>query len=190
MNSSIWFLSALIFAPAVGGMILLLLPSEKTETIKRVSFAITLLVFLATVLMAIPGFQTSADFQIGDPNMQHVSKVAWIPSFNIEYYLGVDGISFPLVVLTSFISMLAMLASWPIQKHVKAYCVLFLLLETGMLGVFLVLDFFLFFVLWEVMLLPMFFLIGVWGGPRREYAAIKFFLFTLVGGVLMLIAIL
>src|SRR6201999_1776089 len=98
--------------------------------------------------------------------------------------------SFPLVLLTSFSSLLAMGASWPIQKHVKAYCILFLLLETGMLGVFLALDFFLFYVFWEVMLLPMYFLIGVWGGPRKEYAAIKFFLYTLVGSVLMLIAIL
>ena len=104
--------------------------------------------------------------------------------------MGIDGISFPLVVLTSFVSMLAMGASWPINKHVKAYCILFLLLETGMLGVFLALDFFLFYVFWEVMLLPMYFLIGVWGGPRKEYAAIKFFLYTLFGSVLMLIAIL
>ena len=116
--------------------------------------------------------------------------LSWIPSFGIHYLLGIDGISFPLVLLTSFISMLAMGASWPIDKHVKAYCMLFLLLETGMLGVFLALDFFLFYVFWEVMLLPMYFLIGVWGGPRREYAAIKFFLYTLLGSVLMLIAIL
>ena len=94
------------------------------------------------------------------------------------------------MLLTSFLSVLAMGASWSINKHVKAYCILFLLLETGMLGVFMALDFFLFYVFWEVMLLPMYFLIGVWGGPRREYAAIKFFLYTLLGSVLMLIAIL
>ena len=122
--------------------------------------------------------------------MQQAFSVPWIPSFNVNYFLGIDGISFPLVILTSFICMLAMGASWPINKHVKAYCMLFLLLETGMLGVFMALDFFLFYVFWEVMLLPMYFLIGIWGGPRREYAAIKFFLFTLVGGVLMLIALL
>jgi NADH-quinone oxidoreductase subunit M len=104
--------------------------------------------------------------------------------------MGTDGISFPLILLTTFLSMLAMAASWPIEKHVKAYCVLFLLLETGMIGVFAALDFFLFYVFWEVMLLPMYFLIGIWGGPRKEYAAIKFFLYTLVGSVLMLIAIL
>ena len=92
----------------------------------------------------------------------------WIQSFNIYYFMGVDGISFPLVLLTSFVCLLAMGASWNIDKHVKAYCILFLLLETGMLGVFLALDFFLFYVFWEVMLLPMYFLIGVWGGPRRN----------------------
>jgi NADH-quinone oxidoreductase subunit M len=122
--------------------------------------------------------------------MQDAFSYPWIPSFDIYYFMGFDGISFPLVMLTSFTSLLAMGASWPITKHVKAYCILFLLLETGMLGVFLALDFFLFYVFWEVMLLPMYFLIGVWGGPRREYAAIKFFLYTLLGSVFMLIAIL
>jgi NADH-quinone oxidoreductase subunit M len=137
-------------------------------------------------------------FGIGDwprflPNtaqMQHLFAYDWIQSFGIQYLMGLDGISFPLVVLTAFVSMLAMAASWPIVKHEKAYCVLFLLLVTGMLGVFVALDFFLFYVFWEVMLLPMYFLIGIWGGPRKEYAAIKFFLYTLVGSVLMLIAIL
>ena len=129
-------------------------------------------------------------FSMGVAAMQDTFSLPWIPSFNIYYFMGMDGISFPLVLLTSFVSMLAMGASWPIDKHVKAYCILFLLLETGMLGVFLSLDFFLFYVFWEVMLLPMYFLIGVWGGPRREYAAIKFFLYTLLGSVLMLIAIL
>jgi len=149
-------------------------------------------VFLLTVVMAIPGGERSgaAGFALGTPGMQFVVDKMWIPAFNIHYALGADGISFPLVMLTSFLGMLSMAASWPIAKHVKGYCILFLLLETGMLGVFLALDFFLFYVFWEVMLLPMYFLIGVWGGPRREYAAIKFFLFTLVGSVLMLIALL
>jgi NADH-quinone oxidoreductase subunit M len=114
----------------------------------------------------------------------------WIDRWNINYTLGYDGISLPLVLLTSFISLLSLLASWNIKKHVRGYLILFLLLETGMLGVFLSLDFFLFYVFWEVMLLPMYFLIGIWGGPRKEYAAIKFFLYTLVGSVLMLIAML
>ncbi|MBN1345205.1 MAG: NADH-quinone oxidoreductase subunit M [Phycisphaerae bacterium] len=127
-----------------------------------------------------------------------VEKADWIATsggFKIEYYLGVDGLSFPLIILTTVISFLACLASWRIEewkinKGVKAYFVLFLLLETGMLGTFVALDFFLFYVFWEVMLLPMYFLIGVWGGTRKEYAAIKFFLYTLLGSVLMLVAML
>jgi NADH-quinone oxidoreductase subunit M len=119
-----------------------------------------------------------------------VARRPWIEPFNIDYYLGTDGISMALVVMTTVLSFLAMIASWNITKFVRGYCILFLVLETGMLGVFLALDFFLFFIFWEVMLLPMYFLIGVWGGPRREYAAIKFFLYTLLGGVFMLIVIL
>jgi NADH-quinone oxidoreductase subunit M len=119
-----------------------------------------------------------------------VARYPWIRRFNIEYFLGVDGISMPLVLLTTALSFLAMLASWKIERHVRGYCILFLILETGMVGTFLALDFFLFYIFWEVMLLPMYFLIGVWGGPRREYAAIKFFLYTLLGSVFILIALL
>jgi NADH-quinone oxidoreductase subunit M len=119
-----------------------------------------------------------------------VARYDWIKRFNIQYFLGADGISMPLILLTTALSFLAMIASWKIDKYVKGYCVLFLLLETGMLGTFLALDFFLFYIFWEVMLLPMYFLIGVWGGPRREYAAIKFFLYTLLGSVFILIAML
>ena len=150
-------------------------------------------VFVLTVWLAVParsGSPAVGRFVLGTPGIQNTVRHAWIPAFDIYYFLGVDGISLPLVLLTSFLSMLAMWASWPIVKNVRAYCILFLLLETGMLGVFLALDFFLFYVFWEVMLLPMYFLIGIWGGPRREYAAIKFFLFTLVGSVLMLVAML
>ncbi len=119
-----------------------------------------------------------------------VARYDWIPRFNIQYYLGVDGISMPLILLTTVLCFLAMLASWNIDRYVRGYCILFLLLETGMLGTFFALDFFLFYIFWEVMLLPMYFLIGVWGGPRREYAAIKFFLYTLLGSVFILIALL
>src|SRR5947209_18299404 len=119
-----------------------------------------------------------------------VGRVPWISRFNIDYFLGIDGISMPLILLTTVISFLAMIASWNIERHVRGYCALFLLLETGMIGTFLALDFFLFYIFWEVMLLPMYFLIGVWGGPRREYAAIKFFLYTLLGSVFILIALL
>ncbi len=140
--------------------------------------------------MIVPGVGDTWAFKAGKGAMQKTFSLPWIPSFDIDYLMGMDGISFPLVILTTFITMVSMGASWPIDKNVKAYCILFLLLETGILGVFLALDFFLFYVFWEVMLLPMYFLIGVWGGPRREYAAIKFFLYTLFGSVLMLIAIL
>jgi NADH-quinone oxidoreductase subunit M len=119
-----------------------------------------------------------------------LARYSWVPHFNIYYFLGADGISVSLVLLTTVLSFLAMIASWNIDRFVRGYCILFLLLETGMLGTFLALDFFLFYIFWEVMLLPMYFLIGVWGGPRREYAAIKFFLYTLFGSVFILIALL
>jgi NADH-quinone oxidoreductase subunit M len=185
-------LSAVIFLPSIGAVVLCFFPGERQMAIKRFSLLVTIVVFALTVYMAIPAGSGEAPgrFALNTAAMQSVCCHRWIPAFNIYYFLGTDGISFPLVILTSFLSMLAMWASWPITRHVKAYCFLFLLLETGMLGVFLSLDFFLFYVFWEVMLLPMYFLIGIWGGPRREYAAIKFFLFTLVGSVLILVAML
>ncbi len=184
--------SLVIFLPAVAALVLCFMPRRHEDSIKQLSLVTTGIVFLLTVWMAVPSgwLHNSPGFDLGKADMQHVVSASWIPAFNIHYLVGLDGISFPLVILTSFLSMLAMAASWNIAKHVKGYCILFLLLETGMLGVFMALDFFLFYVFWEVMLLPMYFLIGIWGGPRREYAAIKFFLFTLVGSVLMLIALL
>ena len=119
-----------------------------------------------------------------------VGRYPWIRQFNIQYYLGIDGISITLIVLTTVIFFLSMIAAWPIEKHVKGFCMLLLFLETGVLGCFMALDFFLFFVFWEVMLLPMYFLIGIWGGARREYAALKFFLYTMLGSVFILIAML
>ena len=223
-ENAVALISFIVLLPAVAAMVLCVLPRGWENIIKLVAMMITVVVFAATVWIAIPSPQAQqrqpqpaaqqqpqlaaqqqhlqpatviagsqpipGRFELGNPHMQNVVRLPWIPAFGIEYFLGIDGISFPLVILTSFLSMLAMAASWTIQRHVKAYCVLFLILETGMLGVFAALDFFLFYVFWEVMLLPMYFLIGIWGGPRREYAAIKFFLFTLVGGVLMLIALL
>ena len=181
------FLSWLVFLPAVVALVIAFLPA-RGETIKWISLVTTAIVFAMSLAMII-GW-SDVEFQAGVAQMQNLFAYDWIPSFGIQYLMGTDGISFPLIVLTTFLSLLAMAASWPINKHEKAYCVLYLLLETGMLGVFLALDFFLFYVFWEVMLLPMYFLIGIWGGPKKEYAAIKFFLYTLVGSVLMLIAIL
>ncbi len=192
---ALWPLSAIVFLPALVALILALpiIPKGREEFIRWIGLLTTAAVFALSLWMAVPalfGVPQAAQFSVGEAGMQGVVKLPWIEAFGIEYLLGVDGISMPLVVLTTFLSMLAAAASWPIGKHVKAYFVLFLLLETGMLGVFVALDFFLFYVFWEVMLLPMYFLIGIWGGPRREYAAIKFFLYTLLGSVLMLLAIL
>ena len=192
---ALWPLTTIVFLPALVAAVLALpiIPKAREEAIRWITLATTVVVFVLSLWMAWPtlfGAVGPAQFTVGEAGMQAVVKRPWIPAFNIEYLLGVDGISMPLVVLTTFLSVLACAASWPITKHVKAYHVLFLLLVTGMLGVFVSLDFFLFYVFWEVMPLPMYFLIGIWGGPRREYAAIKFFLYTLFGSVLMLIAVL
>jgi NADH-quinone oxidoreductase subunit M len=201
MNSYVALLSLIVFLPTVVGLLIaLLVPRDKPDLMKLISLLCTFVVFAITVWMAIPDWnQDTAQFDftrsseglaIGAAEMQNVFNLPWIPSFDIYYFMGMDGISFPLVLLTTFIFFLSMWASWGIEKQVKGYCALFLLLETGVLGVFLALDFFLFYVFWEVMLLPMYFLIGIWGGPRKEYAAIKFFLYTLLGGAVMLIAVL
>lgn len=192
VSLNILLLSAIVFLPVLGAIVLMFFPKGKDDQVRYFTLLITAVVFALTVLVFLtPMFGDSFEYA-GDAaaHMQYTFNVEWIPSFDIEYFMGVDGISFPLIMLTALISLLAMGASWSVKKHVKGYCILFLLLETGMIGVFLSLDFFLFYVFWEVMLLPMYFLIGVWGGPRREYAAIKFFLYTLLGSVLMLIAIL
>lgn len=185
-------LSLIVFLPVLGAILLAFLPSDKPDVLRNFTLATTASVFLLTFFALIDpfGWKSPTQFNVALGTMQNVFNVPWIPSFNIYYFMGLDGINLPLVVLTGLVTFLSAWASWSITKHVKAYCILFLLLETGMLGVFMALDFFLFYVFWEVMLLPMYFLIGVWGGARREYAAIKFFLYTLVGSVLMLIAIL
>ncbi len=185
-------LSVIIFLPAFGalGLCLPFFDKKNVEAMRYWSLLITVMTFVATLVLL-------TNFNPAEPGIQPIQEsgergvaVTWISNWNIYYRLGYDGISVPLVLLTSFICLLAMMASWNINKLVRGYLILFLLLETGMLGVFLSLDFFLFYVFWEVMLLPMYFLIGIWGGPRKEYAAIKFFLYTLAGSILMLIAIL
>jgi len=116
-----------------------------------------------------------------------IPGVSWLGKVKIDYFLGVDGLSMPMVLLTAIVSLIALVSSWKIDKSVKGYFALFLLLDTGMMGVFVALDFFLFYIFWELMLLPMYFLIGIWGGPRKEYAAIKFFIYTLLGSVFILL---
>ena len=185
-------MSLIVFAPAIVALILAFFPKDTDASVFRyITLGATLGVLAAVVGVF---FAPSSDlyFTASEAGMQNIELFSWVNSdaFRIDYLMGIDGISFPLIVLTAGVSVLAMIASWSITKQVKGFCILFLLLETGMLGVFLALDFFLFYIFWEVMLLPMYFLIGIWGGPRKEYAAIKFFLYTLFGSVLMLIAIL
>ena len=178
-----YLLSFIIFAPAVAAIFMAFMDGRAVDWLRGFTLTTTIVTFAATILAWI-------EFEPTLAGMQMLVEYEWIPSWNVYYRLGVDGISLPLVLLTGLVSMLAAVASWSINKLHKGYFILFLLLESGMMGVFLALDFFLFYVFWEVMLLPMYFLIGVWGGSRKEYAAIKFFLFTLAGSVLMLIAML
>jgi NADH-quinone oxidoreductase subunit M len=183
MDATAALLTATIFLPTAGALLLLAFDRAAHDAMRVFSFIITAITFVLTLAIW-------ARFDPSVAEMQMQVNYVWIAGWNINYQLGVDGISLPLILLTSLISMLSLAASWNITRHVRGFLILFLILETGMLGVFFALDFFLFYVFWEVMLLPMYFLIGIWGGPRKEYAAIKFFLYTLFGGVLMLIAML
>jgi NADH-quinone oxidoreductase subunit M len=164
----------------------LFLPKERHDVIRWSSLVITVFPFLLSLLL-FASFDRSVSGFTHSSGIQFIEEYAWISAYNINYFMGIDGISMPMILLTALICPLCILASWGIHKGVKGYFFLFLLLETGMMGVFVALDFFLFFVFWEIMLLPMYFLIGIWGGPRKEYAAIKFFLYTLVGSVMMLL---
>jgi NADH-quinone oxidoreductase subunit M len=185
-----WLLSILIFLPSAGAILVLF--AKGRDAIRWIALGTTIVTFLLSLLL----FSTF-DWKGGNgvydyaPHgvVQMVTRLSWIPAFNIEYLVGIDGLSFPLVILSTFICLLACIASWNIDKMLKGYMCLFLVLETGILGVFLSLDFFLFYVFFEVSLLPMYFLIGIWGGPRKEYAAIKFFLYTLVGSIGLLIVL-
>jgi NADH-quinone oxidoreductase subunit M len=177
-------LSVILFTPLLGALILLLIPREAT-----------MLHRLGGNLFGVLGFLVSLPIMVyfpagsGDYEFKEVAN--WIPSIGARYVLGVDGISMLLVMLTAFLGMIAITSSWSaIQQRTKEFYILMLLLQTGMIGVFVSLDFFLFYVFWEVMLVPMYFLIGVWGSERRLYAAIKFFLYTLAGSVIMLLGIL
>lgn len=173
----------MIFVPLLGMIVVLLLPRESDELIKRVALLFTLIPLALAVYLFITYVRSDAEPQFD-------VSIDWIETFNIKYHVGIDGLSVTLLLLTALLGPICVLASWRnIDKGIKAYMALFLLLETGMLGFFGALDLFLFFVFFELTLLPMYFLIGVWGGPRREYAAIKFFLYTLFGSVLMLVAL-
>jgi NADH-quinone oxidoreductase subunit M len=181
-------LTIILFTPLLGALVLLFIPKESKNTIRYVANLFALAGFLVS-LPLIPWFwqqrfEPGFKFLEGSPNN-------WIPSIGSGFQLGIDGISFLLILLTTLLGLIAIFSSWTsIDTRVKEYYAWFLVLQTGMLGVFMALDFFLFFVFWEAMLVPMYLLIGIWGGPRRLYAAIKFFLYTLLGSVLMLLGIL
>ena len=176
-------LTLTIFVPLLGAFLLGLIPKERTETIRLAALAVTLVAFGLSLAVL---FQ----FETGVAGFQLETSASWIPEWGIGYTIGLDGISLWMVLLTTFLMPLGVLASWSIEKRVKPYFVFLLALETGMLGVFSALDLFLFYLFWEATLVPMYFLIGMWGYGRRIYAAMKFFLFTLVGSLLMLVAIL
>ena len=178
-----YLLSTILALPLLGALIVTFVDAESKRTIKVLGIAFSVVSFLASVWLFIA-------FDSANPAMQFVEKYLWIPNLDISYHLGVDGISLLLVVLTTFLTPIALLASWDsISSRLKGYVALMLLLEVGTLGVFMTLDMFLFYVFWEFMLIPMYFIIGIWGGGERIYAAIKFFLYTMAGSLLMLVAI-
>ncbi len=187
-------LSFITFLPIIGMIIVLFLPKTQTKVIKSLTLLITGIQIIAAGLIlgwynySLGGINNPDSFQFIEKfRWIDITGFSWIGQIKIDYYLGIDGLSVPLVLLTAIITFVATLASWNIDKSVKGYFAMFLLLDTGMMGVFVALDFFLFYIFWELMLLPMYFLIGIWGGPRREYAAIKFFLYTLLGSVFILL---
>jgi len=176
-------LTLITFVPLLGMLIVLLIPKEQSKLIKQVSLGISLIPLILSVLLWL-------GYDAGRGGIQFEEVYSWIPAIGVQYHLGVDGLSLPLVFLTALLTTVSILYSFIIDERPKEYFAFFLLLAVGMFGTFSALDYFLFYVFWEVSLVPMYFLIGVWGGPRREYAAIKFFLYTLVGSVAMLLAIL
>ena len=183
-HSSNHFLSVILFTPLAGALLLLFVPRESQVLHRLLGNLFGVLGFLVSLPLMI-------HFPTGSGDYAFKETAEWIPSIGAQYSLGADGISMLLVMLTTLLGMIAITSSWSvIQQRTKEYYILLLLLQTGILGVFLSLDLFLFYIFWEVMLVPMYFLIGVWGSERRLYAAIKFFLYTLAGSVIMLLAIL
>ena len=179
-------LTILTFFPLVGVLVLLFIPSDKKNALRWTALVTSLLTFCISLWVL-------TMFNQSNPDLQLVAKYDWITvaGWNIQYSLGVDGLSILLVLLTGFLTPISILSMWTaVEDRVKDFLLFFLLLEVGMMGVFLAQDLFLFYIFWEFTLVPMYFLIGIWGGPRRIYAAVKFFLYTMAGSILMLLAIL
>jgi len=180
-------LSIICYVPLLGALMVLFFPKDRPGLIRKFATGVAVVDFLISLPL---WFQFDRG-GTGEALFQFQEKLEWIPSIGATYHFGVDGVALLLVLLTTLLGVLAFLCSWTaIESREKEYYIFMLLLQTGMLGVFMAMDFFLFYVFWEVMLVPMYFLIGIWGGPRKLYAAIKFFLYTLVGSVLMLLGIL
>ena len=178
------WLTLVTFFPIVGVIIMLFIPSDRHDTLKGVSLIIAFITMFIS-------FGIYYMFDTMGNGMQFEINKNWIMSMGINYHVGIDGISLLLIVLTTLLTVLCIISSWKsITVNVKGYYISMLILSTGMIGVFCALDLFLFYVFWEVMLIPMYFIIGIWGGPRKIYAAIKFVLFTMFGSLLMLVALL
>ncbi len=178
-----FLLTYLIFTPLIGSLIILSVKNEKTELIKNLGLFFSIITFIVSLIIYFSFDSNNSDFQF-------IHKFKWIDGINVFYFVGIDGISLLLILLTTFITPLTLISSWSSIEHkVKEFTFFMLLLETGMLGVFASLDLFLFYIFWEAMLIPMYFIIGIWGGRERIYAAIKFFLYTMLGSLLMLVAI-
>jgi NADH-quinone oxidoreductase subunit M len=177
-------LSLILFTPLVGAVLLLFVSKRQENLIRWIANIVAVLGFVVSVPLWFRYDPAGAQYQF-------VERIPWIPSIGAEYYLGVDGFSVLLTLLTTLMGAIAVLSSWTaIKERVKEYYIFLLVLQGGMIGAFVSLDFLLFFLFWEVMLVPMYFLIGIWGSDRRLYSAIKFFLYTLVGSVVMLLGIL
>src|SRR3990172_10376960 len=176
-------LTYLLIIPFAGSIILLFFRAENEKLIKYFGLFVSLIAFLVSLAIYF-------EFDPANASFQFIHKFKWIENLNIHYNVGIDGMSLLLVLLTTFITPLTLISSWSsINKKVKEFTFFMLFLELGMLGVFVSLDLFLFYVFWEAMLIPMYFIIGMWGGKERIYASIKFFIYTMFGSLLMLVAI-
>ena len=176
------FLTLITFLPIIGAILLAFFPKENEGAIKQTALAVAAADFLLSLLLW-------TNFDDSTHKMLFGLNIPWIESWGINYHFGLDGISLLLYVMTTFLTMLCIIASWEVKKHIREYMMAMLALSTGMLGVFISLDLFMFYVFWEFQLVPMYIIVGVWGGPRRIYAAVKFFIYTAVGSLLMLVAI-
>ena len=175
-------LSLLIWSPVVAGFVCLLLGEKHVNAVKKLALIVSFIVFCLSILLYI-------DFDVSTASLQFVERLPWIESFKIEYYLGIDGLSMPLIILATFSSFISIASAWDVIKDRAAqYMAAFLMLEGIMIGVFSAVDSMLFYVFWEALLIPMFLIIGIWGGPKRVYATVKFFLYTFFGSVFMLVA--